>query len=52
MKLLGYAFLLMGLSSVAFAQVAPVPEVSPLTGVNAVCLLAGGVAVMRGRAKK
>jgi hypothetical protein len=52
MRLLGCAILLIGLSSVALAQVAPVPEVSPLTGVNAVCLLAGAVVVMRGRRKK
>jgi hypothetical protein len=52
MKLLGSVLLLIGMSSVAFAQVAPVPEISPLTGVNAVCLIAGAVVVMRGRRKK
>ncbi len=53
MKLLGSMLLLMGLGSVAFAQnTAPVPEISPLTAVNAVCLVAGVLLVARGRKKK
>jgi hypothetical protein len=52
MKLLGSVLMLIGMSSLAVAQVAPVPEISPLTGVNAVCLIAGAVVVMRGRRKK
>jgi len=52
MKLLGSVLLLIGMSSAAFAQIAPVPEISALTGVNAVCLIAGAVVVMRGRRKR
>jgi hypothetical protein len=53
MKLLGSILLLIGLGTVAFAQdVAPVPEISPATAVNAVCLIAGAALVFRGRHKK
>ena len=55
MKLLGSILLLIGLGTVAFAQdVAPdpVPEISPATAINAVCLIAGAALVFRGRHKK
>ena len=53
MQLLGSMLLLMGLGSVAFAQdTAPVPEISPLTAVNAVCLVAGVLMVARGRKRR
>ena len=55
MKVLGSILLLIGLGTFAFAQeVAPgqVPEVSPATAVNAVCLIAGAALVVRGRRKQ
>ena len=55
MKVLGSMLLLIGLGTFAFAQeVAPnsVPEISPATAVNAACLVAGAVLVVRGRRKQ
>jgi hypothetical protein len=51
-KLMGSLLLLIGLGSVAFAQVAPAPEISPASAGSALALLSGAVLVMRGRRKK
>ena len=52
MKLIGSVLLLIGMGGAAFAQVAPVPEISPVPAGSAVALIAGAVLVMRGRRKK
>ena len=51
MKFTGMVLILMGLSSLAFAGVAAVPEIGPASGVGALALLAGGLLVIRGRRK-
>jgi hypothetical protein len=52
MKTAGMALILMGLSSVVFAGVIQVPEISPATGVGALALLSGAVLVIRGRRRQ
>lgn len=52
MKLLGSMLLLIGMGSVAFAQVASAPEINPASAVTALCLISGAVLVVRGRRKK
>jgi hypothetical protein len=51
-KLLGSIMLLIAMGSVAFAQVAPAPEISPSSAGTALALISGAVLVMRGRRKK
>jgi len=51
MKFLGFALLLVGLSSAAMAAVPTAPEVSPVSGVAALALLSGAILVIRGRRK-
>jgi len=52
MKFLGFALLLTGFSSLAFAGLAPVvPEISPASGVAALTLVSGAILVIRGRRK-
>jgi hypothetical protein len=48
-KLVGFVLLLAG--SAAVASAAAVPEIDPSAAVGAVVLLAGGLAVIRGRRK-
>jgi len=50
-KLLGNMLLLIGLGSLAFAQTAPVPEISPASAGSALALVSGVLLVMRGRRK-
>jgi hypothetical protein len=50
LKLLGSMLLLIGMASVAFAQVAP--EISPASAGSAIALISGAVLVMRGSRKK
>ena len=52
MKTAGMALILMGLSSVVFAGVIQVPEISPAPGVGALALLSGAVLVIRGRRRQ
>ena len=52
MKLLGSILLLIGVGSVAFAQPAPTPEISPASAGSALALLSGLLLVMRGRRRK
>ena len=52
MKLLGSIMLLIAMGSVAWAQVAPAPEVNPSSAGTALALISGAVLVMRGRRKK
>jgi len=44
--------LLIGLGSVAFAQPAPAPEISPASAGSALALISGALLVMRGQRKK
>ncbi len=53
MKFAGMVLLLMGLSSLAIAGLAPAaPEISPASGVAAFALLSGALLVIRGRRKR
>ena len=52
MRIAGMVLLLMGLSGLAFAGGAIVPEISPATGVGALTLLSGAVLVIRARRRK
>ena len=52
MKLIGIVLLFAGLSSLAMAGTAGVPEVSPASGVAALALVSGALLVVRGRRKK
>lgn len=49
LKLAGLMLLVVGISSMASA--APVPEIDPASGANALALLAGAMLVLRGRRK-
>ena len=51
MRILGFALLLVGLSSAAMAGPLATPEVSPVSGVAALTLLSGAILVIRGRRK-
>jgi LPXTG-motif cell wall-anchored protein len=50
-KLIGFAFLMMGVAGVAFAG-GPAPEIDPSAAVGAIALLGGGALVIRGRRRK
>jgi hypothetical protein len=52
MKLVGIVFLLVGLSTFAFAGVTTTPEISPASGVSALALVSGAILVIRGRRRK
>ena len=52
MKLFGMMLLFAGLSSLAMAGAAAVPEISSASGVAALALLSGSLLVIRGRRKK
>lgn len=52
MKILGSMLLFVAAGSMAFAQVAPAPEISPAWAGSALALVTGAVLVMRGRRKK
>jgi hypothetical protein len=52
MKLLGSIVLLIAMGSVAFAQVAPAPEINPASAGTALALISGAALVMRGRRKE
>lgn len=51
MKFLGFALLLVGLSSAVMAAVTTTPEISPVSGAAALALLSGAILVIRGRRK-
>ncbi len=50
-KALGLVLLFIGMSSLALAQVAPVPEIDAGAAASALCLLSGAILVIRGRKK-
>ena len=52
MKLLGSMLLLIGVGSVALAQPAPAPEISPASAGSALALISGALLVMGGRRRK
>ena len=53
LRLSSLALLVMGVSALASAQVAPnAPEISPAAGMNALALLAGAALVVRTKFKK
>ena len=52
MKFVGIVFLLVGLSTLAFAGTVATPEISPASGAAALALVSGGLLVIRGRRKK
>jgi len=51
-QLLGLSLFLMATSTYAFGFVLEVPEIDPSSGVAALALISGGMAVLRGRRKK
>jgi hypothetical protein len=48
-KIIGMMVLLIGVSGLAVAQTAPVPEIDPGSGASALALLSGALLVIRGR---
>jgi hypothetical protein len=52
MKIVGVILLFVGASTLAFAGVPAVPEVSPASGAAAVALVSGAILVIRGRRKR
>jgi hypothetical protein len=51
-KTIGMMLLFIGVSGVAMAIPAPVPEIDPGTGVSALALLSGALLMMRHNRKK
>lgn len=52
MKVLGLFLMLCGLTSLAMAQPAPVPEIDSGSATSAIALLAGGVMIWRAKRGK
>ena len=51
-KAVGFILILTGMSAVAMAGTAVVPEISPATAVSGIAIVTGAVLVLRGRRKK
>jgi len=51
-RFVSVCLLVVGIAGLAGAQVAPVPEIDPGTGLNALALLAGMAIVVRASLKK
>ena len=51
-KMAGALLILVGVSSVAMADVTPVPEINAASASSALALLSGAILVIRGRKKQ